>query len=36
MKDLTTLPWWQLVALGVFVGAAGLAFILWVRDRSKR
>lgn len=33
MRDLSTLPWWQLVALGVFVGAAGLALIQYLRKK---
>jgi hypothetical protein len=35
MKDLSTLPAWQLIALGVFIGAAVVALIDWWRGRKK-
>lgn len=34
MKDLSTLPVWQLIALGVFIGALGMALIGWLRGRK--
>jgi hypothetical protein len=36
MKDLNALPMWQLVALGAFVVAAGVAFVLYLRGKKKK
>jgi len=34
MGNLSTLPWWQLMGLGVLVGAGLVMFIRWVQRKK--
>lgn len=36
MKDLSSMPLWQWIALAVFIVAAGAAFVGYRRGKKKR